>query len=257
MWLVYCITRRHFLALAAVIVLAVTVRCTASTPTMTPADRIKSFCIDFNWGPGGTNGFSKPGTFAQADPKIHYQWYKDLGVNTIQTFCVSCNGYAWYKGSEVAPVQPGLKHDFLPEITELAHKDGVKVMGYFCVGANTYWAQKHPDQSYGAASDIHIPFTREYVDYLSACIKDALTKTKIDGFMLDWFFSPPHDLGKNKIRWLDCEKRMYAELFARPFPGATRWTPRTRSSFSALRLTVAGGGFMMQPRRSNRIALSG
>ena len=218
-------TGRHFPALVAVVVLALTGSWMVGpneAVASTPADRIKSFCIDFNWGPGGTNGFPRPGTFAQADPKIHYQWYKDLGANVIQTFCVSCNGYAWYKESGVAPVQPGLKHDFLPEITQLAHQDGVKVMGYFCVGANTYWAQKHPDQSYGAPSDIHIPLTREYVDYLSACIKDALTKTKIDGFMLDWFFSPPHDLGKNKIRWLDCEKRMYAELFARPFPGADK-----------------------------------
>ena len=67
---------------------------------------------------------------------------------------------------------------------------------------------------------MHIPFTKEYIEYLTACIKDALTKTKIDGFMLDWFFCPPVYLGeKERIRWLDCEKQMYAELFGRPFPG--------------------------------------
>ena len=113
-----------------------------------PGDRIKAFCIDFNWvsagDPNGAEVFPPPGTFAQADPKVHCQWYKDLGVNTIQTFCVSCNGYAWYRKSGVAPVQPGMKHDFLPELTELAHKDGVKVMGYFCGGANTYWRRSIP-----------------------------------------------------------------------------------------------------------------
>jgi hypothetical protein len=31
-----------------------------------------------------------------------------MGVNTIQTFIVSCNGYAWYKNG-VVPEQPGLK----------------------------------------------------------------------------------------------------------------------------------------------------
>ena len=183
-------------------------------------DRIKAFCIDFNWGPGGSNGFAPPGAFAQADPKAHLQWYKSLGVNTIQTFCVSCDGYAWYRDSGVAPVQPGLKHDFLKEITQLSHKDGLKVMGYFCVGANTCWAKKHPNLSYGDASEVHIPFTNEYIDYLSACVEDALSKTGIDGFMFDWFFSPPSDLGEQKrIRWLDCERQMYVELFGRPFPG--------------------------------------
>ncbi len=180
---------------------------------------IKAFCIDFNWGAGSPNGFPAPGTFAQADPAVHYQWYKNLGVNVIQTFCVSCNGYAWYQGSEVAPVQPGLKHDFLKQITELAHRDGVKVMGYFCVGANTFWGQRHPEQSYGIPSGIHIPFTSEYLDYLAGSIKDALSKTGIDGFMIDWAFSPPLLLEEKNVRWLPCEQKMYAELFDRPFPG--------------------------------------
>ena len=184
-----------------------------------PADRIRAFCIDFNWGAGGPNGFPAPGTFAQADPAAHYRWYKDLGINVIQTFCVSCNGYAWYQGSEVAPVQPGLKHDFLKRITELAHNDAVKVMGYFCVGANTYWGQKHPEQSYGIPSGIHIPLTRDYLDYLEGCIRDALTKTGIDGFMIDWAFSPPLLMEEKNVRWLPCEQKMYAELLDRPFPG--------------------------------------
>jgi hypothetical protein len=184
-----------------------------------------------NWGAGGPNGFPSPGTFAQADPAAHYQWYKDLGVNVIQTFCVSCNDYARYQGSEVAPVQPGLRHDFLKQITELAHTDAVKVMGYFCVGANTYWGQKHPEQSYGIPSGVHIPFTSDYLDYLAGCIQDALTKTGIDGFMIDWAFSPPLPMAEKNVRWLPCEQKMYAELFNRPFPGQDRVDARETLEF--------------------------
>jgi hypothetical protein len=193
-------------------------------------ERIKAFCVDFNWGSGGPNGFSAPGLYANASALEHFNWYKDLGVNTIQTFCVSCCGYAWYK-SNVAPVQPGMKGDFLKEITDLAHKDGMKVMGYFCVGANTYWGQTYPDLSYGTPSAIHIPFTTEYIDYLCACIEEALTKTDIDGFMLDWLFSPPHPVSKAKVRWLDCEKKMYEELFAEPFPGKDKIDKNTELVF--------------------------
>jgi uncharacterized lipoprotein YddW (UPF0748 family) len=213
--------RRTMLRNAAVWLFALAILAAVS-PAVYGADgeRIKAFCIDFNWGPGGPNGFAPPGMFAQADPKIHFQWYKDLGANTIQTFCVSCDGYAWYRQSGVAPVQPGLKHDFLKEITELGHQGGMRVMGYFCVGANTYWAQQHPDQSYGASSEVHIPFTNAYLDYLAASIRDVLTKTEIDGFMLDWVFSPPMPGREGgKVLWLDCEQQMYAELFGRPFPG--------------------------------------
>jgi len=76
------------------------------------ADAIKAYCIDFNWGEGGPNGFAAPGLWADADPARHVAWYKGLGANVMQTFCVSCNGYAWYKHGAV-PEQPGLKHDFL------------------------------------------------------------------------------------------------------------------------------------------------
>lgn len=174
-------------------------------------ERIKAFSIDFNW---VKDRFAPPGTFSGADPATHVKWYKELGVNTIQTFCVNCCGYAWFR-SDVVPVQPGMKGDFLKEITELAHKDNMKVMGYFCVGANTYWGQTHPDMSYGTPGWIHIPFTTEYNDYLCASIKDALVKTDIDGFMLDWFFNI---IQPDTIRWLDCEKKMYTELFNEPFP---------------------------------------
>ena len=75
-------------------------------------ERIKAFCIDFNWGPGG---FAAPGMYAGASAQKHFEWYRDIGVNTIQTFCVSCPGYAWYN-SEVAPVQPGMTGEFLPDL---------------------------------------------------------------------------------------------------------------------------------------------
>ena len=89
--------------------------------------RIKAFCIDFNWGPGGPNTFAAPGVYTQASPEKHVKWYRDLGANTIQTFCVSCCGYAWFR-SDVAPVQPGMKGDFLKEVTHLGHKHGMKAL---------------------------------------------------------------------------------------------------------------------------------
>ena len=66
------------------------------------------------------NGIPRPGTFAQADPKTHYSGTKTSGVNTIQTFCVSRNGYAWYKESGVAPVAAGAEARFLKEIPNWA-----------------------------------------------------------------------------------------------------------------------------------------
>ena len=178
--------------------------------------QIKAYCIDFNWGPGGPNGFAAPGLWADAEPKEHVNWYKSLGANVIQTFAVSCNGYAWYKNG-VVPEQPGLKHDFLKDMVRLGHKENMKVFGYFCVGSNTRWGQLHPNESYGVPSDGHLPFTKKYNDYLCSAIADALKKTDMDGFMIDWFFHGP--IHKTQIKWLDCEIEMWDELMDSPFPG--------------------------------------
>ena len=176
---------------------------------------IKAFCVDFNWGP---DGFAPPGMYAKASAQAHFEWYRALGANTIQTFCVSCPGYAWYR-SDVAPVQPGMDGDFLKELTDLGHAEGMRVMGYFCIGANAYWSQTHPDLTHNLPNAIAIPFTTEYLDYLDKIIPEALTKTGIDGFMIDWVYNASHFYPDKEYPWLDCEKQMYRELFDAPFPG--------------------------------------
>jgi len=174
---------------------------------------IKAYCLDFNW--GGRRSFARPGTWAAADPAEHVAWYKAMGANVIQTFAVSCNGYAWYKNG-VVPEQPGLKHDFLGEVVRLGHKEGMLVVGYFCVGANTRWGKDHPDLSYGTPAAYHIPYTDEYLAHLSKSISDAVRKTGIDGIMLDWVWQPKRQSTKGK--WLECEKKLYAKLMGQPFP---------------------------------------
>ena len=171
---------------------------------------VKSFCIDFNW---GEKVVAAPGLYAQADPREHVQWYQDLGANTIQTFCVTYNGYAWYP-SDVAPVTPGLKHsNFLGEVVELGHKAGLNVLGYFCLGSNPYWEQSHPDLVHGDDSDyIKIPFTLEYLDYFCRSVEDTLKKVEIDGFVIDWVRPTQH------LKWLDCERPMYQQLLGEKFP---------------------------------------
>jgi len=180
----------------------------ASRPSV-PAT-IKAYAIDFNWGPGGPNGFAGPGLWADADPSEHVAWYKAMGCNVIQTFAVSCNGFAWYKNG-VVPEQPGLEHDFLSEMVELGHQQGIMVFGYFCAGSNTRWGKENPTLSYGVPSRPHIPYTDEYLGYLETAIRDAVKKTGMDGFMLDWLRMPT-TRNSNGDRWLDCEKKLYRQL---------------------------------------------
>jgi hypothetical protein len=191
---------------------------------------IKAYDIDFNWGEGGAHGFARPGLWADANPKDHLDWYAALGCNVIQSFAVSCNGYAWYKNGFV-PEQPGLKFDFLTEQVRLARERNMKVIGYFCVGANNKWETDHPDLCYQMNGE-QIPLTATYLDYLCASIDDAIRKTDIDGIMLDWFYSPGG--GRDPLppfRWLPCEQEMYAELMGENFPGKEHLTSGNELAF--------------------------
>ena len=191
---------------------------------------VQAFCIDYNWGPGGAHGFAKPGLWADANPEEQIKWYKDLGCNTVQTFAVSCNGYAWYKNG-IIPEQPGLKYDFLTEMVKIGHKEKMKIFGYFCVGANNKWEVDHPDLCYRMDGQ-QIPFTSQYIDYLCSSVEDAITTTGMDGIMLDWFYNPGG--GKDPLpplRWLPCEQVMYQELMNQPFPGKDKITPEINLDF--------------------------
>ena len=84
----------------------------------------------------------------------------------------------------------GLTYDFLPEMVRLGHKEGMKVMGYFCIGSNTRWGIENPELSYGYSDHCHIPYTKAYLKYLDEAIRDAVSKTGIDGFMIDWLWQP-------------------------------------------------------------------
>lgn len=231
-------SRRHFLKLSAMGAgaLAINNVFSATLPNRLPVssaanDPIRSFNIDFNWGEGGPNQFARPGQYANADPAEHIKWYKDLGCNVIQTFAVSCNGYAWYKNG-VVPEQPGLKHDFLPEMVRLGHQENMKVFGYFCIGANTRWGLNHPELSYGIPAVPHIPFTTAYLNYLGAAIEDAVRKTNMDGFMIDWLWNPGATLEPYPpLKWLECEQVMFRELMNSPFPGIDKITPDIERAF--------------------------
>jgi len=196
-----------------------------------PTEAIKAYCLDFNWAPTGRRGkpFAKPGQWANADPAAHVAWYKAMGANVIQTFAVSTNGYAWYKNGYV-PEQPGLKHDFLPEVVKLGHAEGMKVFGYFCAASNPRWAELHPEQSYGNPTTYHIPYTDDYLDYLSKSIADAVTKTGMDGFMVDWLWMPNRKSTEGK--WLDCEKALYKQLMGEEFPGEDKLTKQQDEAYS-------------------------
>lgn len=173
-------------------------------------EQIRAFCIDFNW--DATKRYASPGLYAQAKAADHLKWYKDLGVNTIQSFCVSHNGYAWYD-SKVAPRIPTMEGSFFTELAESAKKEGLRVMGYFSPGANEHWRTVEPDYSHDRTCPTHwhMPYSEKYNDYLAAVIEESMKKNPIDGFMIDFMWSP-------QPMWMPIERQMYAELMGEKFP---------------------------------------
>ena len=61
-----------------------------------------------------------------------------------------------------------------------------------------------------------------YLDFLAASIRDALEKTGMDGFMIDWVWMPDGLSDARKAsggKWLDAEKALFAQIMGAPFPG--------------------------------------
>ena len=84
-----------------------------------------------------------------------------------------------------------------------------------------------------------------------------MTKTEIDGFQVDWMYSPPMLMEEKQVRWMPCERQMYAELFGRPFPGKDKIDAGQTLEFQRRAVNAAGGGFTTRPRRPNPIASFG
>jgi len=124
-------------------------RCTDNQKNTGAEQLIKAYNIDYNWGPGGAHGFARPGLWADANPDTLMKWYEDMGCNVVHSFGVSCNGYAWYKNG-IVPEQPGLKYDFLTRMVQIGRKKGIKVFGYFCMGANNKWEEDHSKEYVGS-----------------------------------------------------------------------------------------------------------
>jgi hypothetical protein len=210
-------------------------------------DQIKAYCIDFNWAHKGRSikPFAYPGQWADADPAEHVAWYKAIGANVIQTFAVSCNGYAWYKDGFI-PEQPGLKHDFLREMVRLGHKEGMLVFGYFCAAANVKWVIDNPDLNYPQTIEEKrgmpqstrakkcVVYTDEYLEYISKAVKCAVSTTGIDGFMIDWLWMPQRNTMKKggQLPWIQAEKDLYQQLMGEPFPGEEKLTKQQEIAYS-------------------------
>ena len=141
-------------------------------------------------------------------------------------------------------------------MVELAHRQHMLVMGYFCAGSNTRWGQMHPDLSYGFPSEPHIPFTDEYLAYLDSAIRDAVKKTGIDGFMMDWLRMPT-SRKSNHDHWLDCEKKLYAQLMGTAFPGETNITQVQMTEYGLAKPSIVVGKPFAKPPGKPILALSG
>ena len=135
------------------------------------------------------------------------------------------------------------------------------VMGYFCAGSNAYWEDRHKDMAHiEDRGRCNVPFALEYLDYFGRSIEDAMRKTGVDGFMIDWIRPTKH------VKWLDCEKQMWKELLGRAFPGdrsaVGRGHPRVRSPFDGTLLAAhplgrtvdqAGRGLDQSPVPQKRV----
>ena len=111
-------------AALCITLLAIPAHAAPTVPDPATMPEIKAYCLDFNWqGSGRRKKIADPPFMKDAGPQAVVDRHKAIGSNVIQTFCISHNGYAWYR-NDVTPEVPGLKHDFLREVDWLMAETG-------------------------------------------------------------------------------------------------------------------------------------
>jgi hypothetical protein len=104
-------------------------------------ETLKQFSCDLNW-----TYFDKPFVhtppssahdWAGVDAQEYYAWHRDLGVNIQFCQAYTFNGVALYP-SRLGPNAPAPGNTLLPRLYDLAQRDGVPFMSYFCVGSDLF-----------------------------------------------------------------------------------------------------------------------
>ncbi|MFH1616071.1 MAG: alpha-amylase family protein [Planctomycetota bacterium] len=172
--------------------------------------------------------------YSNFDPKYQLDIFKRACVDTIQVYAKDHWGYSYYP-TRVGTIYPGLKHDVFGGLMNMAHKEGFKTMGYYCIsfdclaGSNKAWSVK--DYQGKALRFFDTPpnytpwrlacFNTGYRDYVMSQIKEMVSWYPMDMLFLDILIRPA-------VCFCDDCKRLYKKDTGRKIPAPNGFYTNTK-----------------------------
>ena len=132
----------------------------AQVPKLT--ETYRHYCFDFNWVDKLDRQGKALSDYSKMSAADHVKHLVEMKANSLMVFCMSISGYMFYD-SEVGQRHPSLDYDYLKEIIQLGHKEGIAMELY----VPTMWAdwlvQQHP--SWGIRDSNGDLYTRFFGGY--------------------------------------------------------------------------------------------
>lgn len=189
-------------------------------------DVIKMFIIDFNFvvfdDQPALRPLSSASDYADVDARQVFDYALSLGNNAIFCHAYTLNGCALYP-SRLGPVSAGSAGTLLPDLYEIAKRNGLPFWSYFNVGQDAHINSVRPNwlipgtATGGDPSGFLAPET-PWTDLLCARVEEFLATWKVDWLIFDGFvygsFKP--DLFKIPPAWYAREP--FREIVGRALP---------------------------------------
>ncbi|MEG0909983.1 MAG: alpha-L-fucosidase, partial [Ruthenibacterium sp.] len=186
---------------------------------------------------------------SKLDPEHLEKLLKDAGAQQIVVKCRSHTGLAYYP-TKVGRMHKGLHgRDYVKEMSELCHKDGIAVMAYFSQIFDNWAYENHPDwrvingegktsreyEEYNSPMmfrkgryGIVCPNNPDYRAYVKACLTEITANYDFESIFLDMPFW-------SEVCYCPSCRKKYYEQTGRELPRVIDWADPDFRAWQALR----------------------
>jgi hypothetical protein len=137
-------------------------------------------------------------TYANIDKEEHREFYRTAGINSLMLYCKDHWGYSYYN-TAVGTKHPGLKTDWVGEISGILKEENIEFNAYYCIEYDTLSVQQRPHWAVlkndgsplkceGRNAKWGIPcYLRGYRQYALSQLREIVSAYKPDSLFLDIF----------------------------------------------------------------------
>lgn len=165
--------------------------------------------------------------FTNLDIKEYEKFYKEANISNLMVYTKDHWGYSYYD-TDIGTKHPGLKIDYIDEVSKVLRKNNIEFNAYYCLEYDTLIPEQHPEWSTRDQHGNKVFLDREramakwgipcyetgYRQYALGQLEEVVSRYHPDSLFLDIF-------GKT-LCYCDCCKKKFKESFGYDLPETER-----------------------------------